>query len=188
MRKKGSIKIFETIMVVFIFIVMIIVGMSFFERYTKADIANDAMEFAEWRLHSLRATMPETSELVCTEFGHKQSCMDSYRMVAFSSLAKSGYQMVDLSDPTNNIVFADLLKSRYGAKNITVKVIYPEDKVSEEVCTQANMVDCGQWNLYDNVPSNYKGKIVVNTPVTIYYPDSEDYSIGVMRIEEYVLY
>src|SRR3989344_6930980 len=86
--KKGQLEIQETILVVFIFVVLIIFGMVFFFRVQSASIADDFNKFQRERLAVDFVTLGDIAEFSCSRAGIIGNCVDTLKLIVFNDLAK----------------------------------------------------------------------------------------------------
>jgi len=133
-----------------------------------ASIEADHIDNEITRLHSMQATFPETPEIKCSIGGMSQSSIDLYKATVFSRLTK---------------LDKDYYFWRLGFKEITMEVIYPFKNAVE--CNIANMNNCGTWVLYSHIPEDYVAAPKVQTPVSIYFPETDTYGIGLVNITQY---
>ncbi len=169
--KKGQLQIQETILSVFIFIVLIVFGMVFYYRAQSTSIDNDFKQFQMDKLSVDFITLGDLPEFSCSRAGIKESCIDVPKLLVFSSL--------------NNVkLYRDYYFDRLGYENITIYQVYPAK--SNKKCTQGNLDNCGVWEVYSRKPAGkITSKIVRDTPVSLYYPDKDQYAIGIMTVEAY---
>src|SRR3989344_5115234 len=167
--KKGQLEAQQTIMVVFIVVLLILLGLILFYRYLLADIDNQNKDYERDKFNNLMYTFSLSPEVVCSNYGVSDVlCLDSAKMLAFNALS--------LEDR--------YYKQQYGYRNITVRLLYPYE--NSRICS-VNSVECGVWILYENIPESYDYmKIVRKTPVSVYINDKDQYGIGEMVIEGYI--
>lgn len=174
-NNRGQMQIQETILVVFIFVVLIIFGMVFFYRVQSASIADDFNKFQRERLAVDFVTFSDLAEFGCSRAGIRENCVDTIKLAVFRDLAKGGSR--------------DYYFGRFGHRNITIYQIYPEKNSAE--CNLQRSTGCGIWNVYSEIPSNWRAKEARDIPVSLYFPCSEpgcnedSYSIGMMVVEDY---
>ena len=158
--KKGQLQIQETILVVFIFIIIIVVGMTLFFRFQDNSLNQEITKFKLYSLENKMLSLPDSSEFVYTEDGIKKPAVDIFKLVAFKNVENS-----------------------FGYVNITVIKLYPEKNNKE--CNKNKVNDCGVWNVYNKIPKIVNSKIRQETPVSLYNPETKEYSIGVLSVEAY---
>ncbi len=164
--KKGQAQ--ETILVIFVFVVIIILGMIAFMNFQKNSIKNDFVEFQRTRVSSNMITLPGIPEFSCTKGGIRERCVDTLKLIAFKNIAER--RKAEIGE-------------KFGNLNITVYKIYP-DKNSEK-CDKDNLEECGVWEVYIKKPAKASSKIVQKIPISLYDPKDDSYSIGVMIVEAY---
>ena len=175
--KRAQLQIQETILVVFIFIILIILGMVFFYRVQSASIADDFREFQSEKLAVDFITLGDLPEFSCSRAGVRENCVDTVKMTAFQGLAGENGRL------------REYYLERFGYKNVTVYQIYPVRNNAE--CGRGRISDCGVWNIYTEKPARITSKRVLDTPVSLYFPCSaegctdDNYAIGLMVVEAY---
>ncbi len=170
LNKKGQLQIQETILTVFIFVVIIIIGMTVFFRYQESSLKQITRDFRIQQLGNRILTMPDTSEFVYTEAGIKRNAIDTLKLSAFqSSVQKKKKYYTD----------------RLGLMNITIIQVYPEKNNNK--CLAGQFTDCGVWEVYSNVPKRDEvtSKFRKETPISLYFPSEGKFSIGVLYVEVY---
>ena len=168
--KKGQLQINETIMIVFIFVIIILAGLLIFYKFTLAGIKEDSIQNDIVRFQTMRATFSEIPEIKCSIQGMSESCVDSYKMIIFK-------KMTELDK--------DYYIFRFGFKDIQLKLVYPNKDVNN--CSISNINNCGVWNLYSHIPKEYNKALKVDTPILVYFPDKEDYGISIVTITNYIV-
>ena len=161
---KGQLQMQETIIVIFIFLVIVGLGMIFFYKFQAGSIQQDRMNYELQRFDTLLLSVPSLAEIECSSYGVAEDCVDVLKLVAFSRLSED-YQ------------------EQLGFKNITVRQVYPS--VNSNECTLNRVEDCGVWNVYHSEPNVKTGSLIRKTPVSLYDPRSGEYSIGVLVVEGY---
>ena len=172
-NKRGQLQTQETILVVFIFIILIVFGLVFFYRVQSSSIAQEFNEFQKDKLSVDFITLGDLPEFSCSKAGIKESCIDTAKLIAFSSLYNSTRQ------------YKDYYFERFGYKNITIYQIYPKNTKNSNKCSSSKLEDCGVWEVYVKKPSKNLGKRVYDTPVSLYNPENDQYTIGIMVVEAY---
>ncbi|MBW3022550.1 hypothetical protein KY308_00410, partial [Candidatus Woesearchaeota archaeon] len=133
--KKSQIKIGETVAVLFIFFVLIIMGIIFWSRYSQSslreqqevDILSQAIKVAQ--------TASFLPELQCSTLEViKFSCFDLYKIQAMQFILN------DNSNPAETEAARQHYFDSFGYANITVYSIYPESE---------------SWNIYDFTGGNF---------------------------------
>ena len=163
--KKGQIQINETILVIFIFTVIIILGIVLFNRWTKASLENEFLDNERIRFSNMLSTVPELSELKCSSQGRPLNCLDSLKLLAWGN--------PDLD-----------YRKKFGFREIKVNVIYPEGE--KALCKSATYPECDEFMIYSNKPGEIKEEEIINTPISLYYPVTNEYKIGVLEIRWFI--
>ncbi len=169
--KKGQLQIQETILAIFIFIVLIMFGLIFFYKVQSSSIKHDFDKFQRERLEMDFITLGDLPEFSCSKAGIKESCIDSAKLIVFSELSAKGE-------------LKQYYFERFGYKNITIYQVYPA-RSSNNICNSGTLSNCGIWEVYVKKPVKGKSKDVYTTPVSLYFPEKEDYGIGLMVVEAY---
>jgi len=154
----------------FVFVILLLLGIVFFIRYQEASISQEAKTFQKEHFNLLISILPRSPEVVCSSYTKVGPCLDSTKLTSFSILAKR----------------EEGLFSEYGFKTITVKSLYPVKNTRP--CTFTNSQDCGVWTLYDKKPSREDSTALTTvTPISLYNPLTKKYSIGIFIVEGYNL-
>lgn len=166
--KKGQLQIHETILVLFIFIVLLIIGMIVFYRYNAEGLKQSMFEIESNKFNAMLSTFAQSPEIRCSFLGQDISCVDSYKLIGFKKIAEDnkGYY-----------------REKLGNKNITFYLLYPFKNNKE--CDLANTKDCGVWNIYLEKPKRYEKTLIIETPISLYFPETDDYGIGKMVVTWY---
>ena len=165
--KKGQMQMQETILVVFIFLILMIFGFVLFFKFTEQGILQEYLNNEKIRFEAMITTFPLLPELRCSFLSQEASCVDSYKLLGFKYMAKD-----------NNFY-----RDKLGTMNITIYSLYPER--NSKICELATINDCGAWDLYSNIPKKYRSKYVVRSPISLYYPDKDSFGVGEIVIEWY---
>ena len=166
--KRGQLQIQETILVVFIFIIMIILGMVLFFRFQENSLKNEIREFMIADFGNRLLSLPDSSEFAYTESGIKKNTIDTTKLIALNNLVKK----------KERYYF-----SKFGYMNITIVQVYPSKNNNK--CSSSKISDCGVWNVYEKVPNEVNSRFRKETPVSLYFPDKDEYTIGLMLVEVY---
>lgn len=177
LNKRGQLQIGETILVIFIFIILIVLGIVFYYRVESSSIAEDFEKFQVEKLSVDFITLGDLPELSCSRGGIKENCVDTAKLIAFMGLA------------SDNGRLREHYLERFGHKNITIYQVYPSKNNIE--CNMGQISDCGVWNIYIKKPIKITSKTIFDTPVSLYYPckdsgcSDDSYGIGIMVVEAY---
>lgn len=162
----------ETIIVIIVVLVLIVIGMGFFYKYMIAGIETDNSNYRKQLFDNSVFIFPQQAEITCSNAGDVEGCLDSFKMIGFQEtvLRNKGF-------------YRDIL----GFKNISVEIVYPKQEF-KGVCNKNNFDKCNLFVLYSNVPQDsgsMKNKRVINTPISVYLTDKDEYAIGILRMEGY---
>lgn len=165
--KKGQIEINETILVIFIFIVLVLIGLVVFNRFTLQGIEDMADKNERVMYVNMLAIVPGMAELKCSSQASDIECLDTLKLLAFERQQQEYI-------------------SQFGWKQIVVEVVYPDVGVLKGIkCTNANYPNCGFWLLYENKPVLVGSEEIISSPVSLYYPFGDQYGIGRLKITAY---
>ncbi len=147
--KKGQLQIQETIIVIFVFTVIFVIGLMFFYRYTVNSIEQDIERHKEANFRQLIGYIPSMPELKCSRFYVEEECIDVAKMNAFKFIS-GDYD--------------------FGEIKLNVKEVY---------------LTGNEWQIYDGSPMDYENVLVISSPISLYYPDTGKYGVGVLEISKY---
>ncbi len=109
--------------------------------------------------------IPAMAEFQCSSYGQGRECIDISKLIAFK----------DVSDGYFDV---------FEYKNITIIEVYPEGNNLE--CNKGNHLNCGVYSLYYKKKASLKDRLIISSPVSLYYPDTGEYRIGKLIIEWYL--
>lgn len=161
--KKGQLQVQETILVLFIFIVILLIGMIVFYRFSLQGLEEKRLNNERMRFNTMLVTIPEMAEITCSIYSQEVSCIDIYKLIAFKGINER-------------------YRDRLGYMNITIYNIYPER--NDKLCELGSVRDCGVWNIYYNNPNKLNKKLVLKTPISLYSVNG--YTIGELVMERYL--
>jgi len=162
MHKKSQIQIGETIAVLFVFFILVVVGLVFYARVIKTNIESEAEELSQLQSVGVAQQVMFLPELQCSAdvVTEVQNCIDILKL-----------RVIDDVIGSNIINYFDL----FGFSNVTVSQIYP-------IPTSPNE---GPWDVYVRPLGNFTNKFVINVPVSLYYTIDKKYSFGILTIETF---
>ena len=171
MNNKAQLEVQETIIVVFIFVVILSIGLVLFYKFQIASLDQQKQEIQEKKFEAMLLIFPNIAEIECSSNLQTQNCIDLLKVLSLKKLIETNPQ----------IYF-----NKFGYKKIQLKLIYPTKNDKE--CTSENLNDCGVWTIYNKPSQNNKeGGIILRTPVSVYHPETEDYGIAELILEAYEL-
>ena len=168
--KKSQLKIGESIAVLFIFFVLVILGIIFWSKYSQSSIAAMTDEESLTKAVKISQIVSYLPELQCsTQEVIKFNCFDTIKINKMAELFMAGQ---DASEQAA----ADKAKLHYfdtlSFSNITVVSIYPQKR---------------SYNVYDK-PYATDGSNSYRTtqvPIAIYDPINATYSFGYLDVRVY---
>ncbi len=161
MEKKAQLEIHETILVIFIFIILLLVGITFFYRFSLQSIENIKEEHETAKFNELVSVIPNMAEIKCSHLTKESKCIDVIKLSSFVETSK---------------------KYKFGFKNITIIKTYPENINNK--CTRFNFISCNYWDIYF-AKKVTETRFIISTPVSLYYPNEDKYEVGKLIIERY---
>lgn len=154
--RKSQIHIGESIAVLFIFFILIFLGLIFYVRIYKANISLEKDEFMQLEAIKVANKVSSLPELQCSNQNIvKDNCIDIEKLNALDNIINN-----------NEIFYFDILKF----SSVSIKEIYP---------------DVREWTLYDRSLKNFVSNSSINIPISLYEPISKKYSFGVMKVNSY---
>jgi hypothetical protein len=157
--KKAQIRLFESMAVLVVFLLLLGIGSVFYFKLQRASIEREVIK-AE-NLHSLQLFQRALylPELDCSFVSVKQdNCFDVSKLHFFSSL---------LEGEDYRIIYFDV----FGFSKIRVRQVYPSYS--------------GWFVLYSNVPGNYSSKLLSRSSVLLFNATSGSYGFGVVEVDYY---
>ena len=90
-----------------------------------------------------------------------------------------------LGDEKNSIDTLKLLNvnlNNLGFRTVTVRQIYPIEQ--DNICNRDNHPNCNTYQLF-NTPKILSNEVIISTPVSLYFPLTEQYTAGILEIKWY---
>jgi len=81
--KKGQVQMQESIFVIFLVMLLILIGMVSFFKYSSAGIEESKLEYEDYRFKQLIGVIPNLPELRCSHLGVADECVDLLKVNAF---------------------------------------------------------------------------------------------------------
>ena len=156
MKKKAQIQIFETIVVVFIFFILIAVGFVFYSKFIRGNIQTIGEQSAQSKSIAIAQRVMFLPELQCSEDNAiKDNCIDKLKLESAKNVMTA-----------NEVYYYDL----FEFSEIKIKKIYPAEEPES--------------TLYSRLPTtDYKNKFITNVPISIYDPSKKAYGFGILTIQ-----
>jgi len=160
--RKSQIKMGENIGVLFIFFILIALGMMFYMKLQNAELKSLSQENFEKKSVSIAQKISTLPELQCSKDNiWDEVCFDLYKIEAMNQL---------ISDTENRIYYFDA----FGYANITIyiyKLTNDEGVIS--------------YPIYDLQKPNFTQKSVYYLPFSIYSPTQDRKDFGYLKVEVY---
>ena len=157
-NKKSQIQIGETVAVLFIFFILIVIGLVFYLRVAKTNLESDIEESQQLNSIGIAQRIMFLPELQCSEDNIiKENCIDELKLNFAAKLMQE-----------NQLYYFDI----FEFSDINIGQVYPESAV--------------EWNIYSRKLEKYTSKFSTNIPLTLYDPVTRRHSFGVLSIETYV--
>ena len=157
----------ETLMVALIFMVVLLVALAFYFKFSlqsTEEAGNTVCLTSNTVLLSSVASMPE---IQCSINGVREQCIDTSKLLVFD--ASREYSSFFTSNCKQKVYFTE---------------VYPVPSDLEKVCASGTYPDCAIYNYYDpDVDSD--ASILLSTPVSLYYPLTNEYHFGRLVVEVY---
>tara|TARA_Y100000310_G_scaffold340265_1_gene435406 strand:- start:3108 stop:3656 length:549 start_codon:yes stop_codon:yes gene_type:complete len=172
-KKKGQVHISETMLVLFIIVVLMIMGMIMYYKFSIEGYRSKAEELSEREATIMLAKAMNLDEIACTNL----DCLDTSKFLPFEKAVEKDFERFRLI---------------FGRKKITVERIYPVPDVGA-AGVECNVVkyiwvgypqNCAKWTLYWYNPENEPGR-KISSVVSLYFPEIDEYMIGRLEIEHY---
>lgn len=154
---RAQVKMFETIGVLVVFIVLLAGGGAFYFKMQESALQQELAKARQLRLlqSSLKATF--LPELDCSFVGvQRENCIDFLKAEAFAGLSEE---------------HAQYYFGLFGTSTVKLTSIYPDPSI--------NVL------LYNNPLEEYHSKIPARTPVLVYDPAQKTYAFGVLEVTSY---
>lgn len=152
-------------MVALVFMVVLIVALGFYFKFSLQSVqeaGNNACMVSNTVLLSSIASMPE---IQCSVNGKREQCIDTTKLLVFDASREYG----------------DFFSSNCDQK-VYFTQVYPEPEDLEEVCVQGTYPACALYPYYDP-EIEYSSSLLISTPVSLYYPLTDEYRFGRLVVE-----
>ena len=171
MNKKGQVEITETLLVLLVIVILIGIGLFFYYSFFYQSLSGLSKDKIDSENIILLHTFTSLSEVKCDN----EDCVDFVKVMAFKELIKEN---------------KDYYFSKFKKRKITIEQIYPAISNSSKVieCTKKEYQqksfpeNCRYIAVYDSLIGK-KAAYSSSLPVSLYFPNTEEYRIGLLRIE-----
>ncbi|MBT6044715.1 hypothetical protein HOG54_01565 [Candidatus Woesearchaeota archaeon] len=172
-NRRSQVHVSETILVLFVVIVILMMGVVVYFKFSVEKNKDLAEELSEEQATIMLAKAVGLQELSCDGTG----CIDTAKFLPFKRVLGEDF---------------DMYRRIFGRKKITITEIYPvpHDSAIDVECDVIKYIqmeypeNCGKWTIYDYNPENELGA-KISTIVSLYYPEFDEYRVGRLEIEHY---
>ena len=153
-KKLGQIQMMETIVVLFIFFILVVMGFVFYAKILKGNLEQRKEESIQLNAIEVAQRASSLPELQCSEDNIvSDNCIDLLKLEAASEIMQQ-----------NDVYYYD----RLLFSKITVNEIYP---------------DSNEWILYTRPLGEFSNKITTNIPISLFNPIENKNAFGIMTVE-----
>lgn len=170
MNKKAQLEVQETIIVVFIFVVLLSLGLLLFYKFQLSSLDQQKIEIQENKFNMMLLIFPNSPEIECSSGLVTRNCIDTLKVLSLKKSVEQDQQFYF---------------KKFGYKKLQLTSLYPIK--NEKECTSTNIEDCGVWTIYNKPAPNQDMSKILRTPISIYYPQTDSYGIGELRLEAFAL-
>lgn len=169
--RKGQVQFNETILVLFVVVILLVLGMFFYYKYSIQSLKTASEDLSEEQASVLLAAITSMPEIRCSD----EECIDMAKVMAFNRVGREA--------------FSDYARV-FGSKRITIEMLYPEPTTIGECTLQKyNSLEypdnCNYWTIFDNKKSDFENKMIISTPISIYFHEIDEFRIGKIILEVY---
>jgi len=162
MNRKAQIKMGESIIILFIFFILVVFGLVFYASISKYTSGQAAVEAEEMNVENIQKEIRFLSEIQCTESGNTRfDCYDIGKIIATQEAIQEHYDYY-----AQNV---------FLQTNISFVEVFPNNDewiLYELIFTEDNMM-------------NVKGGSAFQIPVTLFDPIEDTYNFGYVSIMVY---
>lgn len=151
---KAQIQIGETIAVLFVFFILIAIGLIFYVKVIKGNIELEREELSQLKSVGIAQRIMFLPEVQCSEDNIIiDNCIDILKLDSAQGIMNE-----------NELYYYDLLEF----SEVSIFEIYPNK---------------AEWTLYSRKTDDFTNKFVTNVPVSLYNPMTRRHGFGVLTIE-----
>jgi hypothetical protein len=175
-NKKGMIEMMESFMVIFVIFILIGLGMFVYFKVSVSSTKETHADICLSQSAKIIAAIAEMPDISCKE---KRPCIDAMKLDAFIERGQNEMNKV--------------LESSVCPKNITIEQIYPElEPGVKGLCNRQTgnpdfYTRCNTWAVFrptGTIPKTWASRNI-ETAVSLYYPATDTYGIGKLKITVY---
>ena len=150
-------------MVAMVFMIVLVVALGFYFKFSAQSVEESGQNACMVSNTVLLSSITSMSEIECSFGGKRSDCVDTSKLLVFD--ATRTYSSFFNTNCRQKVYFEQL---------------YPV--VANEICENNNYPDCSIYSFYD--PGvQYTSSIKISTPVSLYYPLTDEYKFGKLIIE-----
>lgn len=153
----------ETIMVAMVFMVVLIVALTFYFKFSSQSVEKAGQEACLVSNTVLLASVASMPEIQCSVNGHRQQCIDTSKLLLFDATRE----------------YPEFFTTNCKQK-VSFLVLSPA--VKDGICSLGTYPDCSTYAFFDQGGDSVGG-IKISTPVSLYYPLTDSYSLGKLQVE-----
>lgn len=155
MNKKAQIQIGETIAVLFVFFILIAVGIVFYVKVIKSNLESEKQDLSQLGSVAIAQRVMFMPEIQCSQDVVEEitNCIDILKLESAPSTIRE-----------NELYYYDLLE--FG--DVSISQIYPND---------------ARWALYSRKTKDFNNRFVTNVPISLFDPITRKNGFGVLTIE-----
>ena len=172
--KKAQVHMGETVIVIFIFVVMLGLFLIYYTQFRSEGIKQEAKETKTEASTALLSVLASVPEIKCSEKAKEEQCIDTVKVLALGNIVNQ------------NINY---YRSVFGARDITLEILYPKPSQKGE-CNQNTYKNinypsnCNEYTIFSSATKTQNTNII-STPVSIYFPETDTFGIGKLIITTY---
>ena len=153
--RKAQIQIGETVAVLFVFFILVIIGIIFYTKVLRGNIESEVQESSQLNSIKIAQRVMFLPELQCSEDNViKDNCIDRIKLENAGTLMQE-----------NEVYYYDL----FEFSNINIIEIGTDN----------------EWNIYSRPLEPFKNQYVTPVPISLFDPTTKRNSFGVLTIETY---
>jgi len=157
--KKAQIRLFESMAVLVVFLLLLGIGSVFYFKLQRASIEREIAKSENLYAMQLYQRALYLPELDCSFVSiQRDNCFDIVKLRFFSEL---------LSREENRISYFDV----FGFSKVRVRQVYPSE--------------LDWFILYSNIPETYQSKLSSRSSVLLFNASSGNYGFGVVEVDYY---
>jgi len=161
---RAQVEMMETILIAVIFVILLVVALAFYFKFSAESVEQTAENVCLVSNTVLLASIAATPEIACSIEGQREPCIDTTKLLVF--------------DPNRD----RLPYSTICSQKVSFEQVYPVPD-NDVVCTSNTYPDCTIYPFSEPEGTSVEAGIRISTPVTLYYPLTEDYKLGRLVIE-----